>query len=121
MTESIRYTAHQRTVSRHPYRFVALAVIAAVTLAGICGLAVWWMNGVSASPPSCATPAQNFVTLTTCKTQTARAVGASPTPTATRTPMPKVTPTRIMHNFIWCSSEPSVQRLGDSWFVECTR
>ena len=33
--ESIRYTAHRARVSRHAYRFVALAVIVAALLAGI--------------------------------------------------------------------------------------
>ena len=45
MTESIRFTRHRARVSRHPLRFFALVVIAAVTLLGIFGLALWAIGG----------------------------------------------------------------------------
>ena len=43
------------------------------------------------------------------------------TPQSTETPAVVITPTRIMHNFIWCSREPEVTKINNSWFVECER
>lgn len=43
------------------------------------------------------------------------------TPQPTVTAAPRATPTRIQHNLIWCSSEPEVRKIGNSWIVECER
>ena len=47
----------------------------------------------------------------------------TPTPTIsltlTPTTTPQPTPTQIRHNFLWCSSEPEVRRVGEYWIVEC--
>jgi len=45
----------------------------------------------------------------------------TPQPTASATATPRPTPTQIQHNFVWCSSEPEIRRIGQSWVVECER
>ncbi|MDO8303925.1 MAG: hypothetical protein Q7T18_11855 [Sedimentisphaerales bacterium] len=51
----------------------------------------------------------------------ARYMTNTPRPTVSATAMPRATPTQIQHNLIWCSTEPEVRRVGQSWVVECAR
>lgn len=51
----------------------------------------------------------------------ARYMTNTPQPTASATSVLRATPTQIQHNFIWCSNEPEVRRIGQSWIVECER
>lgn len=46
---------------------------------------------------------------------------AAPTAIPTTSMTPRATPTQIQHNLIWCSSEPEIRRIGQSWIVECER
>ncbi len=70
---------------------------------------------------------EGFVSAGYVRFEAAATPTPTPTPTATARPVvivtqtPRATPTQIQHNFIWCSTEPEVRRIGDSWIVECER
>ncbi len=46
---------------------------------------------------------------------------APPTAIPATSTTPRATPTQIQTNLVWCSSEPEVRRIGESWIVECER